>query len=90
MESSARWRLRRTAYTKPSRRLGGLAERDWVRGIGTGPRRQSRFGVKQPEVEHKVRMSDFEAWLESNGLYRRRMTLKSRLRELLGQIATPS
>jgi hypothetical protein len=22
--------------------------------------------VKQPEVEHKVRMRDFEAWLESN------------------------
>ena len=25
------------------------------------------FVVKQPEEEHKVRMRDFEAWLESNG-----------------------
>jgi hypothetical protein len=23
--------------------------------------------VKQPEVEHKIRMCDFERWLESNG-----------------------
>jgi len=39
--------------------------------------------VKQPEVEHKVRMRDFEAWLESNGRSPAEMALKSRLRELL-------
>jgi hypothetical protein len=87
MESSARRRLRRTAYTKPSRRLGGLAERDWVRGIGTG---QTTITVRGQAARSRAHMRDFEAWLESNGLYRRRMTLKSRLRELLGQIATPS
>jgi hypothetical protein len=39
--------------------------------------------VKQPEVEHKVRIRDFEAWLESNGRSPAEMALKSRLRELL-------
>ena len=40
--------------------------------------------VKQPEVEHKVRMQDFEAWLQSNGRSPAEMSLKIRLRELLG------
>jgi hypothetical protein len=41
--------------------------------------------VKQPEVEHRVRMRDFEAWLESNGRSPAEMSLKSRLRELLSK-----
>jgi hypothetical protein len=41
--------------------------------------------VKQPEVEHKVRLRDFEAWLESNGRSPTEMALKSRLRELLSK-----
>ena len=41
--------------------------------------------VKQPEVKHKVRMRDFDAWLESNGRSPAEMVLKSRLRELLGK-----
>jgi hypothetical protein len=36
----------------------------------------------QPEVEHKVRMRDFEAWLESNGRCPAEMALKLGLREL--------
>jgi hypothetical protein len=32
--------------------------------------------VKQPKVEHKVRMRDFEAWLESSGVRRQRGPLK--------------
>jgi hypothetical protein len=39
--------------------------------------------VKQPEVEHTVRMRDFEAWLQSNGRSPAEMVLESRLRELL-------
>jgi hypothetical protein len=41
--------------------------------------------VKQPEVEHKVRMRDFEAWLQSNGRPPADMALKFGLRELLGK-----
>jgi hypothetical protein len=33
--------------------------------------------VKQPAVAHKVRMRDFEAWLESNARSPAEMTLKS-------------
>ena len=35
------------------------------------------------KMEHKVRMRDFEAWLESNGRSPAEMSLKTRLRELL-------
>jgi hypothetical protein len=37
----------------------------------------------QPEVKHKVRMRDLEAWLESNGRSPAEMVLKSRRREHL-------
>ena len=40
--------------------------------------------MKQPEVEHKVRVKDFENWLESAGRNPAEMSLKSRLRLLLG------
>jgi hypothetical protein len=39
--------------------------------------------VKQSEVEHKVRMWDFEAWLDSNARSPAEMALKSCLRQLL-------
>ena len=39
----------------------------------------------QPEVKHKVRMRDFESWLESAGRTPAEMSLKTRLRELLGR-----
>jgi hypothetical protein len=39
--------------------------------------------VKQPEVEHKVRVQDFERWLESQGRTPAEVGLKSRLRDLL-------
>lgn len=41
--------------------------------------------VKQPEVEHKVRTRAFEAWLESAARSPAEMSLKNRLRELLGK-----
>ena len=39
--------------------------------------------VKHPEVEHKVRMLDFDRWLESEGRSPAEMSLKRRVRELL-------
>jgi hypothetical protein len=41
--------------------------------------------VKQPEVEHKIRVTDFENWLESAGRNPAEMSLKYRLRQLLGR-----
>jgi hypothetical protein len=39
--------------------------------------------VKQPEVEHTVRVGEFEKWLETAGRSPAEMSLKTRLRELL-------
>ena len=61
-----------------------MRDADWLGDMGHG---QSTITVvvKQPEVEHNVRMRDFEAWLESNGRFPAEMALKSRLRELLSK-----
>jgi hypothetical protein len=44
--------------------------------------------VRNSEVEHKVRVQDFERWLNSQGRTPAEMSLKKRLRELLGSEAT--
>jgi hypothetical protein len=41
------------------------------------------IAVKEPEVEHRVRIKDFENWLASNGKSPAEQALKSDLRELL-------
>jgi len=71
-------------YEAVARGLTALQYADWVGDIGHG-QTTITVVVKQPEVEHKVRMRDFEAWLESNGRSPAEMALKSRLRELLSK-----
>jgi hypothetical protein len=71
-------------YEGVARGLAALRDADWAGDIGDGPT-ALMVVVKQPEVEHKVRMRDFEAWLESNGRSPAEMALKSRLRELLSR-----
>jgi hypothetical protein len=39
--------------------------------------------VKEPEVEHRVRIKDFENWLSSNGKSPAEQALKTDLRALL-------
>jgi hypothetical protein len=41
--------------------------------------------INQPQVEHRVRIKDFENWLESGGKSPAEMALKSRLRDIIGQ-----
>jgi hypothetical protein len=41
------------------------------------------IAVKEPEVEHRVLIKDFENWLASNGKSPAEQALKSALRELL-------
>lgn len=55
---------------------------DWVDDLGHG-RTTISVIVKNPEVEHKVRVQDFERWLEASPRSPAEMTLKNRLRELL-------
>jgi hypothetical protein len=54
----------------------------WVDGIGRG---QTPICVKakHPEIEHIVRVQDFERWLEASPRSPAEMVLKNRLRELL-------
>jgi hypothetical protein len=40
--------------------------------------------INQPQVEHRVRIKDFENWLDSAGKGPAEMALKSRLRGIIG------
>jgi len=54
---------------------------DWIDDIGRG--QTISVVVRQPEIEHKVHLRDFEQWLESQGRTPAEVSLKGRLRELL-------
>jgi len=62
-------------YEAVARGLAAFRSADWIGEIGHGQTIITAV-VKQPEVEQKVRMRDFEAWLESNGRSPAEMALK--------------
>jgi hypothetical protein len=64
-------------YEAVVRALAVLRDAEWAGDIGHG-QTTVRVVVKQSEAEHKVRMRDFEAWLDSNGRSPAEMALKSR------------
>ena len=41
-------------------------ENDWINEVGRGQATIS-VAVRHPQVQHKVRIQDFERWLESQG-----------------------
>jgi hypothetical protein len=57
-----------------------LRQNDWVDGIHQNS--TITISVKEPEVEHKVRIRDFEDWLASNGTSPAEQALKGDLRAL--------
>jgi len=59
-----------------------LRENEWVDEMGHGQTLMV-VRVRQPEIEHQVRIKDFEQWLNSSAKSPADMALKSRLRELL-------
>jgi hypothetical protein len=69
-------------YEAVAQGLRAFRENDWVDDIGGGLTTITVV-VSQPGVEHKVRVRDFEQWLESQGRTPAEMSLKSRLRELM-------
>ena len=71
-------------YEAVAQGLRTFRENDWVDDIGGG-QTTITVVVRQPGVEHKVRVRDFEQWLESQGRTPAEMSLKSRLRALLGK-----
>ncbi len=70
----------RSLYEAVGRGLHVLRENDWVDEIQNST---ITVAVKEPEVEHKVRIRDFENWLSSNGKSPAEQALKSDVRALL-------
>jgi hypothetical protein len=69
-------------YEAVAQGLRASQDNDWIDEIGRGQTTLSVV-VKQPEVQHTIRIQDFEGWLESHGRTPAEVSLKSRLRELL-------
>jgi hypothetical protein len=71
-------------YEAVAQGLRVFRENDWADDIGGG-RTTITVVVRQPRVEHKVRVQDFEQWLEGHPRSPAEMTLKNRLREIMGR-----
>jgi hypothetical protein len=69
-------------YEAVAQGLRAFRENDWVDDVGGGLTTITVL-VSQPSVEDKVRVRDFEQWLEAQGRTPAEMSLKSRLRELM-------
>ncbi len=72
-------------YEAVAQGLRVFRENDWIDEMGRGQTTIS-VAVSHPEVQHKVRIQDFERWLESQGRTPAEMSLKARLRELLSEV----
>ena|SRR5258708_2021275 len=70
----------RSLYEAVGCGLHFLRQNDWVDGIHQNL--MITIVVCEPEVEHKVRIKDFENWLSSNGKSPAEQALKSDLRAL--------
>lgn len=73
-----------TIYEAVAQALRIFRDNEWVEDIGRGQTSIS-VKVKSPEIEHTVRVQDFERWLESSPRSPAEMILKNRLRELLAK-----
>jgi hypothetical protein len=76
----------RSLYEAVARGLYILRQNDWVDGIHQNS--MIKISVKEPEVEHRVRIKDFENWLASNGKSPAEQALKTDLRALFNRIET--
>jgi DNA gyrase inhibitor GyrI len=71
-------------YEAVAQALRVFRENAWVDEIGTGLTAVTVL-AKQPEVQHRVLMKDFNRWLESSGKTPAEVVMKRRLRQLLGR-----
>ena len=71
----------RSLFEAVARGLHVLRQNDWVDTIYQNS--TITIAVKEPEVEHRIRIKDFESWLASNGKSPAEQVLKSDLRALL-------
>ena len=72
----------RSLYEAVAQALRVFREDEWSEDPHRGPV-SVVVTINQPQVEHKVRIKDFENWLESAGKSPAEMALKSRLREII-------
>ncbi|MGO9606607.1 MAG: hypothetical protein ACLQAT_25010 [Candidatus Binataceae bacterium] len=71
-----------TLYEAVAQALRLFRENDWTEDSQRVPATVT-VRIKQPELEHQVRIRDFENWLESAARSPADMTLKNRLRALV-------
>jgi len=71
-------------YEAVAQGLRAFCQHDWCDALGRGQTTLTVV-VRNPEVRHRVRVQDFERWLDSQGRTPVEVTLKNRLRELLGR-----
>ena len=71
-----------SVYEAVAQGLRIFRENAWVHEMGRGLT-TVKVLVKQPEVEHRVRVQDFERWLHTAGKTPAEIALKARLRGLL-------
>jgi hypothetical protein len=76
----------RSLYEAVARGLHVLRASDWVDGIHQNS--TITITVKEPQVEHMVRIKDFETWLASNGKSPAEQALKTDLRALFNGTET--
>jgi len=73
-----------TLYEAVAQALRLFRDDDWTNDVQRIPSTVT-VRVKQPEMEHRVRTRDFEAWLNAGSKIPAEMALKNRLRELLNR-----
>jgi hypothetical protein len=73
-----------TLYEAVAQALAAFKSHEWVGQIGRGHTITIR--VQQPAMEHRVRILEFEKWLETNGKSPAEMILKSRLRSMMSRL----
>ena len=78
--------MARSLYEALGRALQILRQNEWVDGVHQNA--TITIAVKEPEVEHRVRIKDFENWLASNGKSPAEQALKTDLRALFSGMET--
>ena len=71
-----------TLYEAVAQALAAARGRDWVEEIGRGLTTVT-VKVRNPEVTHKVKIQDFENWLNRGCRSPKETVLKARLRQML-------
>ncbi len=70
----------RRLFEAVGRGLQVFRDHDWIRGVPGN--RTVTITVKNPEVEHSVRLADFERWLQAQGKSQAEEALKTELRQV--------